>query len=236
MFVRFRQTRRLQVSLIETRRVAGRVRQEHVASLGAVDVPPSIADRTAFWQGLHARLGMLSNRIEATMQGKILGEVHARIPMVTIDELRALQLENTEADARFWAGLRDMHQATADDHKQLAATIERTIATAAAGAEMSNANSEAAKDRVARIKRGESVAGGLGKPLTREDLIRILREAGWTTKKIERADMLHTISQLGGFEEVLAEIGEAHDRAEHAAVRRVLRRRLRLAGLPSDGG
>jgi hypothetical protein len=43
MFVRFRQARRLQVSLIETRRVAGKVQHEHVASLGAVDIPPSVA-------------------------------------------------------------------------------------------------------------------------------------------------------------------------------------------------
>jgi len=32
--------------------------------------------------------------------GKVLGEVHARIPMVTADEQRALQMENAEADVR----------------------------------------------------------------------------------------------------------------------------------------
>jgi hypothetical protein len=90
MFVRFRQARRLQVSLIETRRISGKVRHEHVASLGAVDVLPTVADRAAFWQGVYERLSKLSNRIDAAAEGKILGQVHARIPMVTIEELRAL--------------------------------------------------------------------------------------------------------------------------------------------------
>ena len=51
MFVRFRQTsRRLQVSLVETRRVDGRVRHEHIASLGAILHRLEIADRMEFWQ------------------------------------------------------------------------------------------------------------------------------------------------------------------------------------------
>jgi hypothetical protein len=38
MFVRFRETgRRLQCSLIETRRVDGKVRHEHIASLGSIE-------------------------------------------------------------------------------------------------------------------------------------------------------------------------------------------------------
>jgi hypothetical protein len=236
MFVRFRQARRLQVSLIEPRRVAGKVRHEHVASLGAVDLSPTIADRVAFWRSLHERLSRLANRIDTATQGKILGQVHARIPMVPIDELRALQLENTEADERFWAGLRDMHQDVADDHKKLAATVARAIATAEGGAKTAGEKAEAAKERAARIKRGEDVPGGLGKQPTQDDLRRILREAGWSNEKIERAGIIHTISELGGFDELMTEIFKGHERAERAAVRRVLRRRLRLAGmLPSDG-
>ena len=49
MFVRFRQTKhRLQVSLVETRRIDGHVRQGHVASLGSVPLPPSLQDRLTF--------------------------------------------------------------------------------------------------------------------------------------------------------------------------------------------
>jgi hypothetical protein len=67
MFVRFRQNNsRLQVSLVETSRIDGKVRHEHIASIGSVDVLPSVEDRLAFWQRLHERLAKLSNRVDAT--------------------------------------------------------------------------------------------------------------------------------------------------------------------------
>jgi hypothetical protein len=50
MFVRFRQVaNRLQANLETTRREGGKVKAEHIATLGSVPVPPSIADRIAFW-------------------------------------------------------------------------------------------------------------------------------------------------------------------------------------------
>jgi hypothetical protein len=70
MFVRFRQTKhRLQVSLVGTRRDGGKVRQEHIAQLGSVEIPPTA--------------------------------------MVTLDEQRAKQLENAEAEERFWTGIKN---------------------------------------------------------------------------------------------------------------------------------
>lgn len=99
MFVRFKDTEhRLRVSLVETRRIDGQVKHEHVASLGSCSMPPSVADRVAFWQRLRERLAKLSNRVDATAQGKLLGQIHARIPMVTPDEQAALQLENADYD------------------------------------------------------------------------------------------------------------------------------------------
>ena len=69
MFVRFRQTaRRLQVSLVETHKSQGRVRHEHVASLGSVPSDLTPADRIAFWAALHPRLAKLGNRIDVTRQ------------------------------------------------------------------------------------------------------------------------------------------------------------------------
>jgi hypothetical protein len=91
MFVRFRKTRRkLQASLVETRRADGKVRHEHIASFGSVEVPPSIAERLAFWRRLHQRLATLANRVDDAARGKILGDIQARIPMVTLDEQRQL--------------------------------------------------------------------------------------------------------------------------------------------------
>jgi hypothetical protein len=92
MFVRFRQVgRRLKVSLVETRRTEGKVRHEHIAGLGSVVIPFDIPERIAFWRKLHERLARLANRIGSETQGKILGQVHGRIPMPTVDEMRALQ-------------------------------------------------------------------------------------------------------------------------------------------------
>jgi hypothetical protein len=159
----------------------------------------------------------------------VLGEVHARIPMVTIEEVRTLQLENAAADQRFWNGLRDMHAEAAEGNKQLAVSAERKAAEAQAGAEAACAKAEAAKDRAERLKRGETVSGGLGKKPTREDFERILRDAGWTTKDIKNAETVARLSELGGFEELLDEIGERQKRTERAAARAVLRRRLRMA-------
>jgi hypothetical protein len=76
-----------------------------------------------------------------------------------------------------------MHQATADEHKELAAIIAHTIAIAEGGAKTAGEKAEAAKERAARIKRGENVPGGLGKQPTQEDFRRILREGGGVTKR-----------------------------------------------------
>jgi hypothetical protein len=100
MLVHFRETPYgLAMSLVETRRENGRVRHEHVASLGSIETPPSVASRIEFWRGLHERLAQLSSRLDAETRGKVLGAVHARVPMVTPDEQRALQLENAKGDA-----------------------------------------------------------------------------------------------------------------------------------------
>jgi|SRR6516162_4650251 len=135
MFVRFRQfDNRLRLRLVETRRQADTVVHEHVASLGAIIVPPSVSDRITFWQKLHERLARLANRIDAETQGKILGAVHDRVPMVTIEEIHALQLENAEADEQFWARLQDMNETSAADHTALRTGIDNKIASFQAGA------------------------------------------------------------------------------------------------------
>ena len=93
MFVRFRRSaRRLQLSLVETRRHGSKVRQEHIASPGAVPLAAEVADRIAFWQRLFERLRRLANRLDDALQAKILGAVHVRVPMPTQDE-RAVLLD-----------------------------------------------------------------------------------------------------------------------------------------------
>jgi hypothetical protein len=92
MLARFRQTATgLQCSLVETRRVDGKVLHELVANLGSVPKSPSVADRIAFWRRVYETLAELANRIDAETHGKIISAVHSRIPLVTPNEQRALR-------------------------------------------------------------------------------------------------------------------------------------------------
>jgi hypothetical protein len=227
MFVRFRQSRsRLQASLIETRRTNGKVRNEHIASLGSVETPATVASRLAFWQRLHARLAKLSNRVDAATQGKILSDIHARIPMVTIGEQRALQLENAEADAKLWSALQNFGKDQVTGHREMAATAERAIATGEAELAKTSNNVAVAQDRVERIKRGEEVHGGLGEPPTREDFERELIKAGFTKSQLRRCRLLGELHQeLGdlGWDEFLQEMHRARDQAVTTVARKMLR-------------
>jgi hypothetical protein len=225
MFVRFRQTpSRLQVSLVEGRRVGGKVRHEHIASLGSILVPATIADRVAFWRRLHERLAKLSNRISADEQGKILGAIHVRIPMVTIDELRTLQRENSEADEKFWAGLLGMSAKLAEGHKEVAAKSARLAADAEAGATAAAEKASVAKDRIERLAKGEDVSGGLGKLMTLEDYEKILRDAGWTAADIRFSkEFHHSLRSEEEFKDFVQQSCEIMHRAEKSGRWKVLR-------------
>jgi hypothetical protein len=225
MFVRFRQTAyRLQLSLVETRRGDGKVRHEHIASLGSIALPMSIRDRLVFWQRLHERLARLANRVDTATQGKIMSAVHAQVPMVTPDEQRTVQLENAKVDAKQWSDISELHVATAEDYKGLAAKVANTITTAEAAAASSAANAKAAQERVERIERGENVEGGLGKPMTAEDVEAICIKAGWKREDFRRA-ILHADVGEDELRQAMPEIIKRHDRATDAVLRAILRKR-----------
>jgi hypothetical protein len=147
MFVRFRSytSAAMQVSIVETRRTGGKVRHEHVAGLGSIEMPPTVSGRVAFWRALRERLGRLGNRLDPETQARLLGSVHARIPIVTPDEQRALQRENFEADEKFWTDLHDLHAGTVEDKKGLAANVGREIAEAQAELAKTAARRDTAK-------------------------------------------------------------------------------------------
>src|SRR5271156_3178276 len=135
MFVRFRQQgNRLQASLMQTRRAAGRMLTEHIASLGSVDAEVSVRERLAFWLKLPDRLARLGNRVGPDEHGKIYGALHARIPMVTPDDQRAVQEENAETDVRISDAVHGAsaslledggveHLCLPDDHKRVAVKL-----------------------------------------------------------------------------------------------------------------
>jgi hypothetical protein len=226
VFIRFRQTTsRLQCSLVETRRVGGRVRHEHVAGLGSIEVPPSVRGRLEFWRRLHERLAKLGNRVDPATQAKVLGTIHARIPMVTLDEIEAAKLENAEADERLWSSLQGMHREQAEGQKQLAATAERAATAGEAAAAEAASKAAAAKERAERIKAGEDMPGGLGKPMTQEDIIEYLRKSGFTNADLERMRLLTTLSETELRNEPFPEVHKATDRAIDHATRSFVRRR-----------
>jgi hypothetical protein len=166
MFIRFRSSsHRLQASIVETRRLDGKVRHEHIAGLGSIEIPPTVALRIAFWKGLHQRLGRLSNRIDAETQARLLGAIHERVPMVTSDEQRALQRKNLEADERFWDGLHVMHAGTVEGTKALAAQAENKIAVGQAEMVKAAEARDTARARRERLDRGEDCPGRRGQAI-----------------------------------------------------------------------
>jgi hypothetical protein len=226
MFVRFRQKpRRLQVALNETRRVDGEVRNEHVAGLGSLATPPSVVDRLEFWKRLYERLARLANRVDSAAHGKILAQIHERVPMVTADEQRALQAENAKRDLELWTSLRDMQTATAEDNKELGRRVTATIGAAETAAAQAAAKAETARERVERIARGENVEGRLGRPI---DIDAVFLEAGWTRKDMRRAEVLASLTETER-EELLQslhrELRNTDRRATSTIARKILRRR-----------
>jgi hypothetical protein len=190
MFVRFRERHgRLLVSLVETRRVAGKVRQEYIADFGAIDMPPSARDRQTYWPKVHERISRLSNRIPSDQVGAIIGAIHARVPMVSVDEVPAINKDGAEKNLKWW----QTHQAWCDEqvelHKLMKADVERKV-------EMWS--EQAARSR-AGVERAQAAIDDPTKPpppeLTRKEMIRILRAAGMTKQDMHRARKVAAMSE-----------------------------------------
>jgi hypothetical protein len=90
---------RLDVSLVETRRIAGKVRQEHIASLGSI-VGDTAQARQSFWVECEARLARLTNRIGPDLD-RLRQTIAARIPPLT-------EADRVAIDAEAWNRLEAM--------------------------------------------------------------------------------------------------------------------------------
>ena len=112
--------------------------------------------------------------------------------MVTPDEQRTVQEENAEGDERFWEAMRDMGTASVEEHRALIARTETKIAEHAPKAAEAGERAQAAKDRLERIRRGESVPGGLGKPF---DVRAALKAAGFTERDQRRCELLASLTE-----------------------------------------
>jgi hypothetical protein len=136
---------------MQTRRVAGKVKTEHIASLGSVDADVSVRDRIDFWSKIPERLARLANRVGPEEQGAIYAALHARIPMVTPDDQRVVQEENAEADERFWSSMHGLNAASAEEHKALIASAESKLREHESAAADAAEEAQAANRELRRI-------------------------------------------------------------------------------------
>jgi hypothetical protein len=159
MLARFRQTAAgLQCSLVETRRIDGKVRHEIVANLGSVPASPSVADRIAFWRRVYETLAELANRIDAETQGKIISAVHSHIAIVTPDEQRATRVSLLPRGPR---------KAPRDDGVNECPRSEAEVADAVGKAELT-------KEPITQGEHRENLESGRGGPMTAEEFRTIL--------------------------------------------------------------
>jgi hypothetical protein len=161
MFVRFRKTpNRLQVSILEAHRAVGKVTNEHIASLGSIELSMSVGSRQAFWAYLWDRLASLSNRIGADDQAKIRNAVHARIPMVMPEEANA-------DEAAYWEKYSAVFVEKGARHREDAAeAIKRAELTEGVAAVFAENRTAALKGErpMERVVVGELLAPGGAKP------------------------------------------------------------------------
>jgi hypothetical protein len=186
----------------------------------------SVRERIAFWAKLPGRLDRLGNRVGADEHGKIYGALHARIPMVTPDEQRAVQEENFKDDERFWDAMRDLNAASVEEHKSLIADAEAKLKGSEHAAADAGEKLEAAKDRLQRLAGGESVSGGLGKKF---DPVATMKAAGITPGMLRRMRLFNSLTETE-FEALLEPTRmkrriDAADKAFEREARRIMRAR-----------
>jgi hypothetical protein len=126
-------------------------------------------------------MGRLGNRVSAEQQGKLLASIHERVPIVTPDDQQSVQLRNAESEETFWANMREMGEQQIAGYEKLIAGIQHRIANLKAANETAAGLAGSARERIEKIRRGESVEGGLGREI---DFERMLRQMGFSDKAI----------------------------------------------------
>jgi hypothetical protein len=152
MFVRFRNHgARLNVTLVRTRRVAGKVRSEHVAALGSVPLDGAdrfaVRDRTELWRRLHVNVANLPPE----NQGRLMAAVHARVPLPTEEERGAAALAEAEHDTAFRQTCHASSLEQIENCRTLIAIPEKQIAEQQEGAKREAEHAERATAKAARL-------------------------------------------------------------------------------------
>jgi hypothetical protein len=131
-----------------------------------------------------------------------------------------VQLAHAQADARFWQSLADGYAEQIEGNKKLLGTAQKAMTEREPLAADTAAKAQAAKDRLARVEKGEDVAGTVP-PLTRKDMLRI---TGMTQAEAQHCECMAAICRVDGMFELVVEEGIRQEkRAEKAIVRRLHR-------------
>jgi hypothetical protein len=91
---------RLDVSIVETRREGGNVRQKHIASIGSI-ADGTVEAREIFWRECEARLQRLSNRLGPDLD-RLRQAIAARIPPLTDADRVAMEAAAWNWLEGFW--------------------------------------------------------------------------------------------------------------------------------------
>jgi hypothetical protein len=115
--------------------------------------------------------------------------------------------------------IRDINASSADGRKVLIASAEAKKAEHERAAADAAEKVEAARERLAKIARGESVPGGLGKKL---DIVALLKAAGWTPAMFRHARLLANLTEA----ELKVMLGRSHPKG-HDATDKIVEREAR---------
>jgi hypothetical protein len=163
MFIRIRKSKkRFRLSLVETRRIDGKVRAEHVASLGSIAVAMTVADRVKFWKVIEGKLAGLSNRINPD---DLRATVGAKVAVPSKKEVDVADLQEYAAA---WRQIADFFTPYEPKPTPMKAAMQRDSAGIKEW-QLRDAirREQAAMERIDRVLRGEDA--GLKKPFSRDD-------------------------------------------------------------------
>jgi hypothetical protein len=119
--------------------------------------------------------------------------------------------------------MQDLNVATAEGQKGLIASAEAKLKESECAAADAAERREAARERLVKLKHGESVSGGMGKKL---DVNAMLKAAGFTARELKRMQLQASLTGQD-FETVLQRTkpSEVIDKAFDREVRRLVRKR-----------
>jgi hypothetical protein len=123
--------------------------------------------------------------------------------------------------------LRGLNASQIEDYKGHIALAERKIAETEPEVAKGAKQVEVARSRLEKLRRGEDIAGGLGKPFGYDDAIAVLKEAGWTPRDFRRMEMAGSLTKAEfdvWLKHIPAQI-DAGDRARDRELRRIIRAR-----------